>query len=79
MVSAGLANKLAIPMSVTGWLSIGEDGRPSVSVESDRMLLDVCAFYDALPDQWKGEHPVEPLIQSLADLAGPRKDSAGRS
>ena len=68
MVSAGLANKLAIPMSVTGWLSIGEDGRPSVSVESDRMLLDVCAFYDALPDQWKGEHPVEPLIQAWQTL-----------
>ena len=68
MVSSDWANKLSIPMSVTGWLSIGEDGRPSVSIKSDRMLLDMCAFYDALPDQWKGEHPVEPLIQAWQAL-----------
>jgi hypothetical protein len=68
MVSSGLANKLDIPMTVTGWLSSGEDGNPAVSVESDSMLLDVCAFYDALPDKWKGEHPVEPLIQAWQAL-----------
>ena len=55
-------------MTVTGWLSSGEDGNPAVSVESDSMLLDVCAFYDALPDKWKGEHPVEPLIQAWQAL-----------
>ena len=68
MVSSDWANKLSIPMSVTGWLSIGEDGKPAVSIESDRMLLDMCAFYDALPDQWKGEHPAAPLIQAWQSL-----------
>ena len=68
MVSSGLANKLDIPMSITGWLSSGEDGNPSVSVESVSMLLDVCAFYDALPDKWKGDHPAELLIQTWQAL-----------
>ena len=73
MVSSDLANKLDIPMSITGWLSSGEDGNPSVSVESVSMLLDVCAFYDALPDKWKGDHPAELLIQTWQALPDRKK------
>ena len=67
-ISSGLAKRLGIPMDVAGFLAIGMDGRPEVSIQSGRMLLDVCSLYDALPDKWKGEHPAEPLIQAWQGL-----------
>ena len=67
-VSSGLAKRLGIPMDVAGFLAIGMDGRPEVSIQSGSMLLDVCSLYDALPDKWKGEHPAEPLIQAWQGL-----------